>query len=56
MCDDIELATDRARRARRRARRRRSQDEGFGRVAYVRVPGIERLGIYQPSHPSPLRG
>jgi catechol 2,3-dioxygenase-like lactoylglutathione lyase family enzyme len=29
-------------------------DEGFGRVTHLRVPGIERLGIYQPHHPSPL--
>jgi catechol 2,3-dioxygenase-like lactoylglutathione lyase family enzyme len=32
------------------------QEAGFGRVAHVRVPGIERLGVYQPSHPSPLSG
>ena len=30
------------------------RDEAFGRVAYVRVPGIERLGIYEPRHASPL--
>jgi catechol 2,3-dioxygenase-like lactoylglutathione lyase family enzyme len=54
MCDDIE-----ATRAELEARGAEFdggiEDAGFGRVAYVRVPGIERLGIYQPSHASPLR-
>jgi predicted enzyme related to lactoylglutathione lyase len=27
-------------------------DEGFGRVAYLAVPGIGELGLYQPSHPT----
>ena len=27
-------------------------DERFGRVAYLDVPGVGQLGIYQPSHPT----
>jgi catechol 2,3-dioxygenase-like lactoylglutathione lyase family enzyme len=29
-------------------------DEGWGRVAYLAVPGLGRLGLYEPRHPSPL--
>ena len=30
-------------------------DEGFGRVAYLDVPGIGDLGLYEPRHPTPQR-
>ena len=30
-------------------------DEGWGLVAYVAVPGLGRLGLYEPRHPRPLR-
>jgi catechol 2,3-dioxygenase-like lactoylglutathione lyase family enzyme len=30
-------------------------DEGWGLVAHLAVPGLGRLGIYEPRHPSPLR-
>jgi catechol 2,3-dioxygenase-like lactoylglutathione lyase family enzyme len=30
------------------------KDEGFGRLAYLRVPGFGDLGLYEPHHPSPL--
>ena len=53
MCEDIELATTAL--AEHGAELDGTiQDEPFGRLAHVRVPGIERLGVYQPSHPSPL--
>jgi catechol 2,3-dioxygenase-like lactoylglutathione lyase family enzyme len=29
-------------------------DEGFGRMTRMRVPGAGDLGLYQPTHPSPL--
>jgi catechol 2,3-dioxygenase-like lactoylglutathione lyase family enzyme len=31
-------------------------DEGFGRMTRMRVPGGGELGLYQPTHPSPLSG
>jgi catechol 2,3-dioxygenase-like lactoylglutathione lyase family enzyme len=31
-------------------------DERFGRVTRMRVPGGGELGLYQPTHPSPLSG
>ena len=30
-------------------------DEGFGRVAYLDVPGLGELGLYEPRHPTPPR-
>ena len=29
-------------------------DERWGRLAYIRLPGGARLGIYQPRHPRPV--
>jgi catechol 2,3-dioxygenase-like lactoylglutathione lyase family enzyme len=31
-------------------------DEAFGRMTRMRVPGGGELGLYQPTHPSPLSG
>jgi catechol 2,3-dioxygenase-like lactoylglutathione lyase family enzyme len=31
-------------------------DQGFGRMTRMRVPGGGELGLYQPTHPSPLTG
>jgi predicted enzyme related to lactoylglutathione lyase len=31
-------------------------DQGFGRMTRMRVPGGGELGLYQPTHPSPLSG
>jgi catechol 2,3-dioxygenase-like lactoylglutathione lyase family enzyme len=53
MCDDIE-ATVAELGAKGAELEGGIADERFGRVAHLRVPGIDRLGIYQPSHPSPL--
>jgi catechol 2,3-dioxygenase-like lactoylglutathione lyase family enzyme len=30
------------------------RDEGFGQVAWARIPGGGELALYQPRHPSPL--
>lgn len=29
-------------------------DEGFGLMTAIRTPGGEKLGVYEPRHPSPL--
>ena len=31
-------------------------EAGFGRMTRMRVPGGGELGLYQPTHPSPLNG
>ena len=31
-------------------------DEAFGRMTRMRVSGGGELGLYQPTHPSPLSG
>jgi catechol 2,3-dioxygenase-like lactoylglutathione lyase family enzyme len=31
------------------------EDEDWGRVARLKVPGAGEIGIYEPRHPSPLR-
>ena len=31
-------------------------DEGWGVLAHIEVPGMGRLGLYEPRHPSPLPG
>jgi hypothetical protein len=31
------------------------EDEGWGLVTQLEVPGAGTLGLYQPRHPSPLR-
>jgi catechol 2,3-dioxygenase-like lactoylglutathione lyase family enzyme len=30
------------------------EDEGWGRIARLRIPGAGEIGIYEPRHPSPL--
>jgi len=51
MCDDLE-ATLAGLRAKGVALARGPAAKGFGRVAYLDVPGLGELGIYQPSHPT----
>ena len=52
MCDDLDATL--ARLAERGAGVARDPaDEGFGRIAYLDVPGIGELGLYEPSHPTP---
>jgi len=55
MCDDIEATVARLEEKGVELARPVS-DEGFGLVAYVRVPGLGELGVYEPRHPSPLAG
>ena len=51
MCDDLDATL--ARLAERGAAAARDPaDEGFGRIAYLDVPGIGELGLYEPSHPT----
>jgi len=30
------------------------EDEGWGRIAQLRIPGAGEIGLYEPRHPSPL--
>ena len=30
------------------------QDEGWGRIAQLKIPGAGEIGLYEPRHPSPL--
>ena len=54
MCDDVD-ATVAGLAAKGVALARPVSDEGFGRVAYLDVPGIGELGLYEPRHPTPPR-
>ena len=54
MCDDVD-ATVAGLQAKGVELSRPVSDEGFGRVAYLDVPGIGDLGLYQPRHPTPPR-
>jgi predicted enzyme related to lactoylglutathione lyase len=52
MCDDLDAAL--ARLADKGvAVARPPATVGFGRIAYLDVPGLGELGLYEPSHPSP---
>ena len=52
MCDDLGEALERLA-GRGVAVARDPADEGFGRIAYLEVPGLGELGLYEPSHPTP---
>ena len=54
MCDDVD-ATVAELDAKGVGLSRPVSDEGFGRVAYLDVPGIGELGLYEPRHPTPPR-
>ena len=32
------------------------EDEGWGLITTLKVPGHGEIGLYQPAHPSPLEG
>ena len=51
MSDDLDAALARLA-ARGVAVARGPADEGFGRIAYLEVPGLGELGLYEPSHPT----
>jgi catechol 2,3-dioxygenase-like lactoylglutathione lyase family enzyme len=52
MCDDVD-ATVAELEAKGVTLARPVSDQGFGRVAYLDVPGIGDLGLYEPHHPTP---
>ena len=54
MCDDID-ATVEDLRSKGVEFSRPVSDEGFGRVAWARIPGGAELALYEPRHPSPLQ-
>ncbi|HEY2473721.1 MAG TPA: hypothetical protein VGI19_02870 [Candidatus Cybelea sp.] len=53
ICDDIQATT--ARLAERGVQTEPIADRGWGLVTTILLPGGERLGLYEPRHPSPLR-
>jgi predicted enzyme related to lactoylglutathione lyase len=52
MCDDLDTTLDRLA-DKGVALARPPATEAFGRIAYLEVPGLGELGLYQPAHPSP---
>ena len=52
MCDDVE-ATIEGLRAKGVEFDRPVSDERWGRIAYLDVPGMGELGLYEPRHASP---
>ena len=52
MCEDLDAALARLT-GRGVTVARDPADEGFGRIAYLEVPGLGELGLYEPSHPTP---
>jgi catechol 2,3-dioxygenase-like lactoylglutathione lyase family enzyme len=54
MCDDLGETLERLDAA-GVALARAATDEGWGRVAYLDVPGLGELGLYEPRHASPRR-
>ena len=53
MCHDIE-ATARELEAKGVELLGAIEDEGWGRIVRIRIPGAGELGVYEPRHPSPL--
>lgn len=51
MCDDVE-ATVGELGAKGVEFTRPVEDQGFGLIAYLRVPGAGEIGLYQPKHPT----
>ena len=50
MCDDIDAVVEELK-GKGVAVEPRLYDERWGRLAFIRLPGGARLGIYQPRHP-----
>ncbi len=55
MCDDVYATVDELA-AKGAAIAREVTDEGFGLMTAITLPGGGELGLYEPRHPSPLRG
>ena len=54
MCDDVRATLEELR-AKGVEPAGEVSDQGWGVLAHVEVPGMGRLGLYEPRHPSPLR-
>jgi catechol 2,3-dioxygenase-like lactoylglutathione lyase family enzyme len=54
MCHDIERAVEELE-ARGAEFTTPIEDEGWGRITQLKVPGAGEIGLYEPRHPSPLR-
>jgi catechol 2,3-dioxygenase-like lactoylglutathione lyase family enzyme len=52
MCDDLQAELVRL--AERGVRFSEVEEARWGRVTHVRLPGGGTVGLYQPTHPSPL--
>lgn len=55
MCDDVR-ATLAQLRAKGVEPAGEVSDQGWGVLAHIEVPGMGKLGLYEPRHPSPLPG
>ena len=55
MCHDIE-ATVRELEAKGVEIAAPIEDEGWGKIARIVIPGAGEIGVYEPRHPSPLAG
>ncbi len=55
MCDDIEATLEELEQKGVEVVQPIS-NEGWGLLARIRVPGGGEMGVYEPHHPSPLRG
>ena len=53
MCDDVHATTAELA-AKGVELSRPISDEGFGLLTAIRLPGGGEIGLYEPSHPSPL--
>ena len=53
MCDDVAEAVERL--AKHGVMTAPVEDRGWGLATSVELPGGERIGLYEPRHPSPLR-
>jgi len=54
MCDDVEAAI--AQLATKGVTATPVQDQGWGLLTTLRLPGGDEIGMYQPRHPSPIVG
>jgi len=55
MCDDVRATLEELR-AKGVEPAGEVSDQGWGVLAQIEVPGMGRLGLYEPRHPSPLPG
>jgi catechol 2,3-dioxygenase-like lactoylglutathione lyase family enzyme len=53
MCDDLDATVAQLRT--KGVETGSVSDEGWGRLTYIKLPGGGEMGLYQPSHASPIR-